>query len=81
MNLLLYYTGSLAVVKLDYVNILSSKAMQAVASLCPNLKGISFIEKEADQQDDLLSLAELQSIVVTGPFKVSYFILITFHFI
>ena len=85
MNLLLYYTGSisLAVVELDNVNILSRKTMQAVASLCPNLREISFIEKRTDQQDDLLSLAELQSILVAGPFKVFlfYFIYIRLHLV
>ena len=71
----MYFIGSLAVVELDNVNILSRKTMQAVASLCPNLREISFIEKRTDQQDDLLSLAELQSILVAGPFKVFLFYL------
>ena len=62
-------------VELDNVNILSRKTMQAVASLCPNLREISFIEKRTDQQDDLLSLAELQSILVAGTFKVFLFYL------
>ena len=66
-----YYAGSLAVVKLDRVNILSRKGMLAVSALCPNLRGIFFVEKEIVNQEDLLSLTELQSVLLTGQFKVS----------
>ena len=52
------------------VNILSSKMMNAVTSLCPLLKAINFVEKEINDSsgDSIVLNEELQSIL-TNNFK------------